>query len=231
MAAVGPAMEIAGQYSQVLNAQGEPYDICEFLPLACAAVREAMAIKIDHQPLEAFDARTGFALWWVQMYARQPQPKSELRWQALVSSVDLASVRDLVPDANKGVRFIASHEYGGKIHGDSAVIDVVLALAAASKEGLQAIVQVLAAAKREADDVYLWATIQFLANRLVTNDPDAISFTRLLRARDGIRNAAEAFTADGHKGSRPKTQDDAQARPRMPSTCTHPRLNSTGGQP
>ncbi len=155
MAAVGPAMEIAGQYSQVLDARGEPYKICEFLPLACASVREAMAIKIDHQPLEAFDARTGFALWWVQMYGRQPQPKSELRWQALASSVDLASVRDLVPDANKGVRFIASHEYRRKIDGDSAVIDVALALAAASREGLQAIVHVLIAAKREADDVLL----------------------------------------------------------------------------
>jgi putative DNA methylase len=226
MAAVGPAMEIAGQYSQVLNAQGEPYDICEFLPLACAAVREAMAIKIDHQPLEAFDARTGFALWWVQMYARQPQPKSELRWQALASSVDLASVRDLVPDANKGVRFIASQAYRGKIDGDSAVIDVALALSAASKEGLQAIVQVLAAAKREADDVYLWATIQFLANRLLTNDPDAISFTRVLRARDGIRNAAEAFTVDGDRGSRPRTQGDAQARPLRRASRTRARTQA-----
>lgn len=217
MAAVGPAMEVAGQYSQVLDARGEPYDICEFLPLACASVREAMAIKIDHQPLEAFDARTGFALWWVQMYRRQPQPKSELRWQALASSVDMAFIRDLVPDANKGVRFIASPEYRGKIDGDSAVIDVALALAGASREGLQAMSQVLVDAKREADDVYLWATIRFLANRLVTNDPDAISFARVLRSRDGIRNTAEALMAVGHEGSRLKTQDDAQVRPLRPA--------------
>jgi len=213
MAAVGPAMEIAGRYSQVLDARGEAYEICEFLPLACAAVREALAIKIDHQPLEAFDARTGFALWWVQMYGRQPQPKSELRWQALASSVDLASIRDLVTDASKGVRFIASQEYRRKIDAESAVIDVALGLAAASREGLQAIVQVLVAAKREPDDVYLWATIRFLADQLVVNDPDAISFTLVLRARDGIRNTAEALMADGHGSSRRKTPDNTRARP------------------
>jgi putative DNA methylase len=234
MAAVGPAMEIVGKYSQVLDARGEPYNICEFLQLACAAVREAMAIKIDHQPLEEFDARTGFALWWVEMYRRQSQPKSELRWQALASSIDLASVRDLVRDANKGVRFITSREYGRKINGDSAVIDVALALAAASREGLQTIVQVLADAKREADDVYLWATIQYLANRLLANDPDAISFTRVLRARDGIRSAAEALTVGGHESPHTKAQDGAQPRPPRRAGRARPRthvLDGTGGQP
>ena len=75
------------------------------------------------------------------------------------------------------------------------------------------IFQVLVAAKREPDDVYLWATIRFLADQLVVNDPDAISFTLVLRARDGIRNTAEALMADGHGSSRRKTPDNTRARP------------------
>jgi adenine-specific DNA methylase len=212
VAAAGPAMEIAGRYSEILDAKGNPVDISKFLPLARAAVQEAMAVEIDHQPLEAFDARTRFALWWVKIYGRQPQPKSELRWQALASSLDLASVRDLVPDADKGVRFIASREYRGKIDDDSAVIDVALALAASSGDGLQAMGQVLVTAKRAADDAYLWAVVQFLADKLLTNDPDAVSFTRVLRARDGIRNAVEAITASSRESAQPEKQNDAQLR-------------------
>ena len=64
-------------------------------------MQEAMAVEIDHHPLETFDARTRFALWWVRLYGRQIQAKSELRWQALASSMDFADLRDLVPDEGK----------------------------------------------------------------------------------------------------------------------------------
>jgi putative DNA methylase len=212
MAAAGPAIEVVGRYSDVLNAKGDPVDISTFLPLARAAVQDAMAVEINHQPLEAFDARTRFALWWVTLYGRQVQAKSELRWQALASSLDLASVRDLVPEADKGVRFITSRECKGRVDGDSAVIDVVLALAAASEEGLQAMGQVLVASKRAADDTYLWAAIQFLADRLPDNDPDAVAFTRVLRTRDGIGNAAEALTASNYQRARQQEKTDAQLR-------------------
>lgn len=210
MAAAGPAMEVVGRYSEVLDAKGEPVDIYTFLPLARAAVQEAMAVEIDHQPLETFDARTRFALWWVKLYGRQPQAKSELRWQALASSLDLASVRDLVPDADKGVRFVASRESAGKVDGDAAVIDVALALAAISEEGLQAMGQVLVASERATDDTYLWAAIQFLADRLPSNDPDAVAFTRVLRARAGIVNAANAVVAGDYEMARREKTDGTQ---------------------
>ena len=66
-------------------------------PRPSCGVQEAMAVEIDHRPLETFDARTRFALWWVRLYGRQPQPKSELRWQALASSLDIERIRDLIP--------------------------------------------------------------------------------------------------------------------------------------
>lgn len=174
--------------------------------------------SIDHilanvtTPLETFDARTRFALWWIRLYRRQVQAKSELRWQALASSLDLASIRDLVPDADKGVRFVASREYAGKIDGDSAVIDIALALAAASEEGLQAMGQVLVASERAADDAYLWAAVQFLADRLPGNDPDSIAFTRVLRTRAGIVNAAEILAASNYEKAQRQQDDNAQLR-------------------
>jgi putative DNA methylase len=212
MAAAGPAMEVVGRYAQVSDAKGEPVDISTFLPLARAAVQEAMAVEISHQPLDTFDARTRFALWWIRLYGRQPQPKSELRWQTLASSLDLASIRDLVPDADKGVRLTTSREYKGKIDGNSAVIDIALALAAASENGLQEMAQVLVAAERGADDTYLWAAVQFIADRLPGNDPDAIAFTRVLRARGGVANAAESLTISNNEKARQQVQDDAQLR-------------------
>ncbi|MFC5665347.1 DUF1156 domain-containing protein [Kitasatospora misakiensis] len=202
MAAAGPAMEVVGRYSEVLDAKGGPVDIHTFLPLARAAVQEAMAVEVNNQPLSAFDARTRFALWWIRLYGRQVQAKSELRWQALASSLDLAAVRDLVGDADKGVRFITSREYYGKVDGDSAAVDVALALAAASDEGLQAMGEVLAASERGVDDTYLWSAIQFLADRLPDNDPDSIAFTRVLRTRAGIGSAAEAVTASAFERAR-----------------------------
>lgn len=210
MAAAGPAMEVVGRYSEVLDAKGDPVDIYTFLPLARAAVQDAMAVEINHQPLETFDARTRFALWWIRLYGRQVQAKSELRWQALASSLDLASIRDLVPTADKGVQFIASREYTGKIDGDSAVIDIALALAAASEEGLQAMGQVLTAGEQAADDSFLWAAVQFLADRLPANDPDSIAFTRVLRNRAGIVNAAEAIATSNYEQAHRQKTNDAQ---------------------
>jgi adenine-specific DNA methylase len=210
MAAAGPAMEVVGRYSEVLDAKGEQVDIATFLPLARSAVQDAMAVEINHQPLETFDARTRFALWWVRLYGRQVQAKSELRWQTLAASLDLAAVRDLVTDSEKGVRFISSAQFKGKIDADSAVIDLALALAAASEDGLEAMGAELAAAERDPEDTYLWAAVQFLADRLPDNDPDSIAFTRVLRTKASIGTAAEAVAANNYEKARRQRDDDAQ---------------------
>ncbi|MDQ1734121.1 MAG: putative methylase [Pseudonocardiales bacterium] len=212
MAAAGPAMEVAGRYDAVLDSRGEPVDIYTFLPLARAAVQEAMAVEVDHHPLETFDARTRFALWWVRLYGRQIQPKSELRWQALASSMDSADVRDLVPDADKGVAFVHARSFRGRVTADSPVIDVALVLAAASEEGMTAMGEVLAASGRGADDTYLWAAVKFLADRLPDSDPDAIAFTRVLRTRDGISNAASAIATNEVITDKKQRLEDAQLR-------------------
>lgn len=193
MAAAGPAMEIVGQYSEILDAKGDAVDIATFLPLARAAVQEAMAIEIDHHPLETFDARTRFALWWVRLFGHDVAPKSELRWQALAASMDLSEVRDLVPDADKGAQFVLASKFTPTVTPESAVIDVALALAAVSDQGQQAMAQVLGASGRDPQDAYLWAAVKFLADRLPDSDPDSIAFNRLMRSRDGIATAVQAI--------------------------------------
>lgn len=212
MAASGPAMEVVGRYREILDAKGKPVDIFTFLPLARAAAQDAMAVEINHQPLEAFDARTRFALWWIRLYGRGVQSKGELRWQMLASSLDSDTVKDLVRDADKGVRFVTAQEFVGRIDAESAVIDIALAMAAGANDGTEAMGQVLLDAARGADDTYLWAAIQFLADRLPDNDSDSVAFTRVLRTRTAIGSAAQtAATSNAERVSR-EHEADAQLK-------------------
>ena len=212
MAAAGPAMEVVGRYSEVLDARGNPVDIYTFLPLARAAVQEAMAVEINHQPLDSFDARTRFALWWVRLYGRGVQAKSELRWQTLASALEITQIRDLIRDSGNGVQFVDAARFATRIDADSAAIDVALALARVSEEGLDAMGQVLADAGRDAEDVHLWAAIQFLADRLPDNDPDAVALTRMLRTRTAIGTAADTAAAGGVAAALRKQDADAQLK-------------------
>lgn len=208
MAAAGPAMEIVGQYSEILDAKGEQVDIATFLPIARAAVQEAMAVEIDHHPLETFDARTRFALWWVRLFGREVAAKSELRWQALAASLELTEVRDLVPDTDKGAAFVQAARFSAAITPESPVIDVALALAAVSDQGRDAMGAVLAASGRDSGDAYLWAAVKFLADRLPDSDPDSIAFNRVLRAREGISQAAQAIEVAAQVAA----QEDAESK-------------------
>lgn len=147
-------------------------------------------MEIDHHPLETFDARTRFALWWVRLFGRQEAAKSELRWQALASSLDLTEVRDLVPDTTRGCSFVEAQKFTRHSSPDAAAIDVALRMAKRWTDGLDAVGEVLIDAGRDADDAYLWATISFLADRLPDSDPDAIAWTGILRNRKNVGSAA-----------------------------------------
>lgn len=212
MAAAGPAMEVVGRYREVRDRRGDAVDIHTFLPLARAAVQEAMSVEIDHHPLETFDARTRFALWWVRLYGRQGQARSELRWQTLAASLRLEDVGDLVPTEGKGVRFVMAKNFRARIAPESAVIDVALALAASSEGGLRSMGEILAASGRRAGDPYLWAAVKFLADRLPDNDPDKAAFTRVSRTRDGIVSAAEGVADLEEERRTRKGAEDAQLK-------------------
>jgi putative DNA methylase len=212
MAAAGPAMEVVGRFAEVLDAKGEAVDISSFLPLARVAVQEAMAVEIDHHPLETFDARTRFALWWVRLFNRSVTAKSELRWQALAASLDVADIRDLVPDTEKGCAFVLASKHKAEISPESSVIDVALALGRSSDAGLQAMGEVLVSSGRAADDAYLLATLKFLAERLPDSDPDGIAFTRVLRSRAGLGSVVKVMEVTHETAANRRASEDAQLK-------------------
>ena len=198
MASAGPAMEVVGRYESVADIKGDPVDPAEFLVIARRAVQQASRIEIDHHPLDTFDARTRFALWWLQLFGKTETAKSELRWQTLAADLELDTVRDLLIEG-KGVRFTdAARHRGGKaakpVNDEAAVIDVALAMVAAWPDGLGAVGEVLAASGRE-DDPFLWAVVAFLTDRLPDADPDAIAANKILRNRHGAKAAARGVHA------------------------------------
>jgi len=211
MASAGPAMEVVGRYDEVCDNLGNPVQPDRYLLVARRAVEEAAAIEIDHLPLETFDARTRFALSWVRLYGRAIAPKSEARWQALASDLQMDALKGVLNEAEKGVRLGFSGEYKGAIGVTSAVIDVALAMAKAWPEGLDMAGEVLASSQRDADEPYLWATMSFLSSRLPEADPDAVAWTALLRNRRGIRAATRDLVL-----ARRQVEDDS-TRPRQAS--------------
>jgi len=73
------------------------------------------------------------------------------------------------------------------------VIDVVLAMARAWKEGgAEDVAAALVAADREGDDEQLWATIAHLIEQLPEADADARILTALIRGRRGVESATHS---------------------------------------
>ena len=192
MASAGPAMEVVGRYSEVLDNTGTPVEPDRYLLVARRAVEEAASIEIDHLPLETFDARTRFALAWVRLYGRTPAPKSEARWQALSADLEVEGLKGVLSDADKGVRLTFSKDYVDTTDETSSVIDVALAMSKAWPQGLDEVAEVLAESRRAADDPYLWAAMGFLSSRLPEADPDAIAWTGLVRSKKGLNTATRA---------------------------------------
>jgi putative DNA methylase len=214
MASAGPAMEVVGRYASVRDQLGEPIDTTRYLVLARRAVEEAAAIKIDDLPLETFDARTRFALFWVRLYGRGLAPKSEARWQAMTSDIALTEITDVLREAEggKGVRLASGREVKRTIDDTSAVIDVALAMARAWTEGLDAVAEVIAASGRDSEDPHLWAAIGFLSARLPEADPDVQAWNGIVRGRRSVASATIVAVRERSAKATKRGQADNQMR-------------------
>lgn len=190
MASAGPAMEAVGRYEQVLDHLGESVDPAQYLVVARKAVMDATSVPIENLPLDTFDARTRFALGWARLYRRSVAPKSEARWQALAADLTMEELKGVLFEADKGVRLVPAKDWKGTVTETSSVIDVAMAMAKAWPNGLDEVAQLLAAAQRDEEDAYLWATLGYLSSLLPEGDPDAVAWTSLVRARRGIGNVA-----------------------------------------
>jgi adenine-specific DNA methylase len=192
MASAGPAMEAVGRYTEVLDRRGDPVEPSRYLLLARRAVEEAAAIRIDELPLETFDARTRFALFWSRLFGRVLAPKSEARWQAMASDLSFKELDAILIEAEKGkgVRLAFSDEVPHQVTETSSIIDIAFAMARAWRDGIAAVGEVLAAAGRDNEDSHLWAALNYLAARLPEADQDRQAWMALVRARKGINIAA-----------------------------------------
>lgn len=222
MASAGPAMEVVGRYKSVLNNLGEPVEPDRYLVIARRAVEEAAAIEIDHLPLETFDPRTRFALSWARLYGREVGAKSEARWQALATDLDMDQLRGILTDDGKGYRLAFARESDQRISEMSEVVDVALGMARAWSNGLDAVAEVMAASGRGTEDPYLWAAIGFLSTRLPEADPDAVAWTGLVRSKNGVSSAIRQVVVAAAKA-------EAQQRQRTLFDSVEPEEGGTEG--
>jgi len=188
MAAAGPAMEVVGRYSVILDKRGEPVTLDRYLPLARRAVEEAADIKIDALPLGTFDPRTRFGLFWARLYGRAVTAGSEARWQRLASDLAEADTQGILTTVSNGVRLATAEEAVTEVDDTSASIDIAFVLAAAGKSVTRA-AEVLATTGR-AGDPYLWAALGELSRAVPEADPDGDAWTWLVRNRATLIEAS-----------------------------------------
>jgi putative DNA methylase len=197
MASAGPAMEVAGLYSVIRDNTGTPVNLVHLLGAARRTVMEILLSKIDKVPLERFDERTKFALWWVEQSRRDKVAKSELRWASLTSSLPVTELQTLVTSDSKGCRFVFASEARTKIEAESSVIDIVLAMAREWRTGgSEEVAGVLVAAGRDGDDELVWATTTHLVERLPDADPDAVTWSAMMGKRTNIETATRSVRDD-----------------------------------
>lgn len=212
MASAGPAMEVVGRYSAVLDKGGQPVALDRYLPLARQMVQEAANIRIDELPLGTFDERTRFALFWTKVFGRAVTAASEARWQRLAADLDEEATKGVLARDGKGVRLSYASEAARaehEIEPTTPVFDVALAMVADRKSLAHAAEVLIAADKIE--DPYLWAAVHALSDSVPEADRDGEAWTYLVRNRQAVvsstRNlavaqerevkAAEASSAQG----------------------------------
>ena len=196
MAAIAPAMEIVGGYSEVLDFTGTEVEIEHFLGVAHRAVEEAADIRIDKFRLTDFDTRTRFALSWARQHGRKPAAASEARWQRLSYGMTDHDADGLLAKERGGARLAYGDEAATHIEldDDSAVIDIVLAIAAEGRS-VNSIGETLHLLGREGDEM-LWAATAEMARLTGEADSDGQVWTWAIRNRHQIQGRAETVRRD-----------------------------------
>ena len=196
MAAIAPAMEVVGKYSEVRDLTGQPVAFDHFLGMAHRAVEEAADVRIDRFKLTDFDVRTRFALSWLRQHDRRVAPASEARWLRLSYDVTDDDVKGLLQKAKGGPRLAFGDEAADvlALHPTSPVVDIVLAVAAEDRS-ISDIAEALHILER-ADDEMLWAAMAEFARVLGESDRDGQVFTWAGRQRHLIAERASHLSRD-----------------------------------
>ena len=202
MAAIAPAMKVAGRYSEVRDFTGRPVGIDHFLGLAHKAVEEAADVRINAFRLADFDDRTRFALSWARQHGRRKAPASEARWQRLSYDMSEPQVQGLMVKEKGGVRLAFGSEAtsGIDLHTGSDIIDIMLAVSAEGPS-LVDIAGALHSLGRENDEM-LWAAMAEMARLVGEGDADGQVWVWTVRNRDPIRKRATRSRDDQEREER-----------------------------
>ena len=210
MAAIAPAMEVVGRYSEVRDFTGVPVPIQHFLGLAHKAVEEAANVRIDKFRLTDFDERTRFAIAWARQHARRVAAASEARWQRLSYDMSDSDVEGILIKEKGGSRLTYGKEAAThlNLHPSSAVIDIALAVAAEGR-ALSSIAGALQLLDRENDEM-LWAAMAELGRLVGENDRDGQIWAWAVRNRQLICGQAQRARTEHHKELEHKAAQDSQ---------------------
>ena len=211
MASYGPAMEVVGRYSEIRDKAGKVVTIDRYLPKARRYVGEAADIKIGDTPLDSFDIRSRFGLFWSYMFGRSIVPGSEVRWSRLTWDMAVDDIDGLLHKEQKGFRLIYGREVGDTSKPRNGIIDTALAVAAVGKSSRD-IADILVATNR-VDDDSLWNSMGHLAKNLSKTDCDGDVWTWALRNRNAISNYSEEIIGD--KLFEQKLSEDTGIQPGM----------------
>ena len=212
MAAIAPAMEVVGRYSEVRDFTGVPVPIQHFLGLAHKAVEEAANVRIDKFRLTDFDERTRFAISWAWQHGRMVAAASEARWQRLSYGMSDSDVEGILMKARGGSRLAFGDEAALhlNLHPSSAVIDIALAVAAEGRS-LSDIADALHLLDRENDEM-LWAAMTELARLVGESDRDGQIWAWAVRNRQLICGQAQRARTEHQKELEYKAEQDSQTR-------------------
>lgn len=212
MAAIAPAMEVVGRYSEVRDFTGVPVPIQHFLGLAHKAVEEAANVRIDKFRLTDFDERTRFAISWARQHSRRVAAASEARWQRLSYDMSDSDVEGIIIKAKGGSRLAYGDESAPtlNLHPSSAVIDIAFAVAAEGRS-LSDIADALHLLDRENDEM-LWAAMNDLARLVGESDRDGQIWAWAVRNRHLICGQAQRARTEHQKELDYKAAQDSQTR-------------------
>jgi putative DNA methylase len=194
MASYGAALQIVGTYEKVLAPDGLVVALEHYMTLARKAVREAIALRLDEQPLEVFDPHTRLAVFWHEIYARDIVPRGEARFFAQSDELRLEDLRGpILEETRAGFRL--RHDKPDKLTPASSAYEVVRGMAAAHSLGTDAVAACLATTERLATDPQVWALVDWLSTKLSTSDPVAVSLAAIKRNQGTVQASVASLEA------------------------------------
>lgn len=193
MSSYGAALQIVGKYSKVITPTGAEVGLEHYMGLSRKAVRDAVALRLDELPLETFDPHTRLAVFWHELNGRSIVAKGEARFFAQSDDLRLEDLRGpILVEDKAGYRL--RHDPPATVTPASSVYEVVRAMAGAWSSGSDAVAAVIGDADRSATDPHLWAVVDWVAAKLLSSDPVAVSLAAVKRNKSTIQGVAGTAT-------------------------------------